>query len=95
MTGEGFAIKEIVGIRVDDCYMSLKALSAYSGISKRKLDNLRKDPYNSLPTFKVDGKVLVKKSEFDRWMERHRVTSTDAGPKVNQIVEEVMAGLVR
>lgn len=90
MTGEGFTIKEIVGIRVDDCYMSLRALSVYSGISKRKLDDLRKDPYNPLPTFRVDGKVLVKKSEFDRWMERYRVRVSGASRNVDQILEEVM-----
>ncbi len=95
MTGEGYSIKEIVGVRVEDCYMSLRALSAYSGISKRKLDDLRKDPYDPLPTFKVDGKVLVKKSEFDRWMERHRVSNTRVGQDINQVVEEVMDRLVR
>lgn len=99
MTGEGYSIKEIVGVRVEDYYMSLKALSAYAGISEGTLKGHLHDPRYPIPHFKMgeaqNSRILVRKREFDKWMERHRVTSTDAGPKVNQVVEEVMAGLVR
>ena len=59
-----------------DGYLDLKALSAYStmGVSTLR-HHLR---VNGLPSFKVPGKggktgkILVKRSEFDDWIEQFR-----------------------
>ena len=40
-----------------------------------------------LPHYKVCGKILIKKSEFDEWMERFRV---DPDLNLNAIVDGVM-----
>ena len=73
-----------------DKYMKLKDLSIYSGISVRKLRDLIKDLVNPLPCFRMDGVILVKKSEFDIWMERNfRLRQRD----IDQIVDEVVSEL--
>ena len=58
-----------------DRYMGLTQLAGYSGLCVRKLRALIKDPLDPLPSFRVHGKILVKQSHFDAWMERFRVKS--------------------
>lgn len=58
-----------------DPYMGLKALAVYSGLSVRKLRQLiDRDPADALPCYRVDGRVLVRRSEFDAWMVDYRVS---------------------
>jgi len=73
-----------------DKYLKLKDLSAYSGISVRKLRDFIRDSEYPLPSFRMEGMILVKQSEFDGWMERYfRLRKTD----LDQIVDEVVSGL--
>lgn len=71
---------------VKDQYLDLKALAEYSSISVRALRGYIADADDPLPSFCIKRKILIKKSEFDRWMERHR---TDTG-KVDRIVDEML-----
>jgi hypothetical protein len=58
-----------------DPYLGLKALSAYSGLSIRKLRQLiDRDPADALPAYRIDGRVLVRRSEFDEWASRYRIS---------------------
>ena len=58
-----------------DPYLGLKALSTYSGLSVRKLRALTvRDRADALPTYRIDGRVLVRRSEFDEWLSRYRIT---------------------
>ena len=61
----------------DDAYLSVRALAQYSGLSVRTLRTYlaAADP---LPHFKLRGKILVKRSEFDTWLLRFRVVRDDA-----------------
>ena len=95
MSEEEYSIKEIVGIRVDDCYMSLETLSEYSDLSKTTLKKLLKAPFDPIPAFQPvpGGKRLVKKSAFDAWMERHPLNPSEEDANVNHIVGEVMSDL--
>ncbi len=95
MPAEGYTIKEIVGIRVDDCYMSLKTLSKYSDLSKTTLKKLINDPFDPIPAIEAGpgGKILVRKSTFDTWMERHRLNHSQRKEDVDRIVEEALVGL--
>ena len=60
-----------------DNYFDLKGLSAYSMISVSSLRYHIRE--SNLPCFKVTGKqgktgrILVKRSEFDRWIESFRI----------------------
>jgi excisionase family DNA binding protein len=55
-----------------DPFFSLKGLAGYSSLSRRTLQDLVNDTSDPLPSFRVGGKILVRKSEFDRWMTRRR-----------------------
>lgn len=56
-------------VPVTDCYMGLRKLSQYSDLSVSTLRNRLKE----IPHENVGGKILVRRSDFDRWMEQHRV----------------------
>ena len=58
-------------ICLKDQIFDLKGLSAYSALGVGTLRNYLKS--DSLPYFKIRGKILVKRSEFDAWLEGYRV----------------------
>ena len=71
-----------------DQYMDLKGLSFYSDLAVSTLrDYIRS---GKLPCFKIKGKVLVKRSEFDQWIEGHRVNKKK---EIESIVNEAIKGL--
>jgi excisionase family DNA binding protein len=78
-----------VGIPLDP-FLSLKALAAYSGLSVRKLRDCLDDPRHPLPDYRVGGKILVRRSEFDAWIAAYRRVGDTV---VDRIVAAVMAEL--
>ena len=61
----------------------------YSSCSVRWLRNRLIDQQHPLPHYRIEGKILVAREDFDRWMSAFRVISqADA---VSDIVESVMA----
>ena len=67
----------------------IKRMPRRAGQLHRKDGEPRKDSQG--PTsVTVTGKILVRRSEFDRWMEAHRYT-----PDLDRLVEEVVAEFVR
>lgn len=71
-----------------DRYLDLRGLANYSALSVSCLrDHIRK---SGMPFFKVEGKILVKQSEFDRWVERYRGnTSEDLDKLVDEMLESI------
>jgi excisionase family DNA binding protein len=55
-----------------DPFLSLRALASYSGLGARKLRDYLADPSHPLPYYRVGGKILVRRSEFDTWITRYR-----------------------
>ena len=55
-----------------DPFLSLQALASYSGLSVRKLRDYLDDPARPLPHYRVGGKLLVRRSEFDAWITAYR-----------------------
>lgn len=58
-----------------DPFLSLRALSAYSGLSPRTLRQyLELPPDEALPCYRLPGggKILVRRSDFDAWMQQHQ-----------------------
>jgi hypothetical protein len=55
-----------------DPYLSLRALATYSGCSIRWLRDRLVDGVHPLPCYRVEGKILVRRSDFDEWMARYR-----------------------
>ena len=70
-----------------DPFLSLKALASYAGISVRKLHQHLEDPAHPLPCYRVGGKLLVRRSEFDMWIASFRRRGR---LDVEQIVEDVL-----
>jgi excisionase family DNA binding protein len=78
-----------VGIPLDP-FLSLRALATYCGLSVRKLRDYLDDPLHPLPHYRVGGKILVRRSEFDAWISTYRRVG---GVDVDPIVQEVLGGL--
>ena len=75
-------------ISLKDRYFDLRGLSAYSAFGVATLrDYIRSD---GLPCFKVKGKILIKKSEFDRWIENYRINQSQ---DIDTLVDSVMSDL--
>ena len=58
-------------ITFKDRFFDLKGLSAYSALAINTLRDYIRE--GLLPCFKIKGKILVKQSEFDFWIENYRV----------------------
>ena len=71
-------------------YLSMRTLSAYSGLSVRTLRGYLSDPARPLPHYRIGGKVLVRRSDYDAWVSVFRVAGS-AG--LGRVVDEVMEGL--
>lgn len=69
-------------------YFSLRSLAVYSSCSVRWLRDRLVDHMHPLPHHRVAGKLLVKKDDFDRWMDNHRVIHSS--DRLNQIVASVV-----
>ena len=70
-------------------YFDLQALAAYSCCSVRWLRDRLVDQVRPLPHYRVEGKILVKREEFDAWLSASRIVSPAGG--LDDIVESVMA----
>jgi hypothetical protein len=56
-----------------DPFLSLKALAAYAGLSVRTLRAfVDLPPDEALPCYRLPGKLLVRRSEFDAWITQYR-----------------------
>jgi hypothetical protein len=75
-----------------DPYLSLRALADYSGCSVRWLRDRLTDPHHPLAHYRVEGKLLVRRSEFDAWLARYRRVGD---PEVERVVTEVLGALSR
>jgi hypothetical protein len=73
-----------------DPYLSLKALASYSDLSVRTLRTYLTYSLNPLPSYRVGGKILIRRSEFDSWIARYRNTGN---VDVDQIVDDILKDL--
>ena len=56
-----------------DPFLGLRALADYSGLSIRTLRQyLALAPDEALPCYRLPGRILVRRSEFDDWIGRYR-----------------------
>ena len=75
--------------RDNKSYLDLKTLAQYSSLSVRTIREYLNDPDNPIPSFCLKRKILVRKAEFDRWMDAHR----NDGNKINSVVDEILNDL--
>ena len=86
-TRSGHRVAQVSGIPSDP-FLDLRAIAEYSNLSIRTLARHLGDPEHPLPHYKVRGKILIRRSEFDRWMESFRRRPQQAVPR---LVDEVLA----
>lgn len=85
----GVARSEVV--HVDDAYLSLtRGLPAYSGLSERTLRGYLTHAVHPLPCYRIGGKILVRRSEFDVWAQQFKNAPTSS---LDSLVADVMQGL--
>ena len=83
---------DIVGpaISLKDQLFDLRGLSAYSSL---KVPTLRLYiRRGKLPAYKVKGKILIRRSEFDAWLESFRLNNQQ---DLEAVVDSIMADLKR
>lgn len=69
----GVVAERVVISTMLDPFLSLRALADYSGLSVRTLRGyLDLAPHAALPCYRVGGKILVRRSAFDGWIEQYR-----------------------
>jgi predicted DNA-binding transcriptional regulator AlpA len=73
-----------------DAYLPLPQLSSYAGLSVRTLHKYLTHPAHPLPCYRIGGRVLVRKSEYDSWAARFRSVSPST---VDRLVSEALRGL--
>lgn len=78
------------GVALSDKYFDLRGLSAYSSLSVSTLrGHIRLD---GLPCYLVKGKILVRQSEFERWMSNYRM---NVNVDIDKIVDDVIGEIGR
>ena len=69
-----------------------RALATYSGLSVKTLRNyIDKLPDEALPAYRVGGKILVRRSEFDQWISAYRAVGR---PGVARAIRDLGLGKV-
>jgi len=72
----------------EPAYLDLPRLAEYSSLGLSTLrDHIRRD---GLPAYKVKGKILVNRQEFDQWIKRFRVGKNQ---DLDSLVDEIMDDL--
>jgi excisionase family DNA binding protein len=77
-------------LTIDRGWFSLHELTEYASVSERTLREWLHRSTDALPAVRVDGKILVRKSQFDEWLERHRIQ-----PDAPVDVEGIVNGLLK
>jgi excisionase family DNA binding protein len=70
-------------------WMDLRSLQQYACVSERTLRVWVHLADNPLPATQVGSKILIRRSDFDRWLEAHQIKQVDLGC----IVDELVAGV--
>ena len=76
----------VATIGLKDQYFDLEGLSAYSMLKVPTLREYIKE--KKLPAFKVKGKLLIRRREFDSWIEKFRVKD-----RIDTLVNDVMSDM--
>jgi excisionase family DNA binding protein len=70
-------------------WLDLRSLQQYACVSERTLREWIHRAVDPLPAARVGCKMLVRRSVFDRWLERHQVKHVDVGCIVDQLLSGV------
>ena len=80
-------VQVLVGL---DPWFSLRGVADYTSLSVRSLRGYLKHPEHPLPCYRVNGKILVRRSDLDRWLTMFRQTGAQ---KLDSILDEILSDL--
>ena len=72
-------------------WLGLRDLTYYAHVSERTIRSWIRSPVNPLPAVKVSGKVLVRRSDFDAFLQRFRIRQLEE-INIDSIVRDVLKG---
>ena len=71
-------------------WLDLRMLTQYAAVSERTLRGWIHHPVHPLKASRVGNKILVRRSDFDLYVESHQIRSAaDVGKFVNELLEGV------
>jgi excisionase family DNA binding protein len=73
-------------------WLGLRHVTQYASVSERTLRAWIHSPVDPLPAVRVSGKILVRRSELDAWLQRHRVQRLES-LDLDGLVKGVLQGL--
>jgi excisionase family DNA binding protein len=73
-------------------WLDLRSLRKHACVSDRTLRSWINRPTNPLPAVRVGGKLLVARTDFDRWLRAHRISRSAVN--VSKIVDDVVKELL-
>ncbi len=73
-------------------WLGLRQVTKYADVSERTVRAWIHSPLDPLPAVRVGGKILVRRSELDLWLGRHRVTPLET-IDLDGIVREALQGI--
>ena len=74
-------------------WLDLRGLTMYAAVSERTIREWLHRSLNPLPAVRVGTKILVRRSTFDAWLEKHPLIPADS-INVNETVNEILADMV-
>ena len=73
-------------------WLGLRHVTQYADISERTLRTWIHSPVDPLPAVRVAGKILVRRSELDLWLGRHRLKPLET-MDLDGIVKDALRGI--
>lgn len=75
---------------IDREWLDIREVTKYAAVSDRTLRAWLRRETDALPAVRVGGKILIRRSEFDGWLENHRI---QPGAAID--VDSIVNGLLR
>ena len=75
--------------QIERNWFGLKELTQYAAVSERTLRAWLHRTVDPLPAVRIGTKILVSRSQFDAWLEHHRLdltSSVDVDVIVNELI---------
>jgi len=73
-------------------WFDLRGLTMYAAVSERTIREWLHRSLNPLPAVRVGTKILVRRSTFDAWLEKHPLIPAES-LNVNETVNEILASM--
>jgi hypothetical protein len=74
-------------------YLSLRELAIYASLSVKTLRSYLAHPRHPLPHYQLPGKILVRREDFDAWLEHFRTGEVGPDVDLEKIVNDIVSGL--